>query len=170
MNPDACASVSLEQGKTMTAHLISFSQCVAASGLVADEMIVGVAPSQLHDRLYESYLRHRKDAQDSLPDRIVRDIRGCISLGAMKPAADLVIVLRRVLTQRVQRNGAAHVKSASKLRSRAQRRRSAKRRRNFPMNCSQFISVAESAPKAGACRNNVLSLDAFRRLRTASTF
>jgi hypothetical protein len=145
----------------MTARLISVSQCVAFSGLAADELILGVAPSRLHDRLYKSYLRHRNNAHEPLTDRIVRDIRGCISIGATKPAADLLIVLRRALTQLIQRSDAVRIRPAFAPRSRGMRR-SAKRRRNTVAHLQCASSLVGDAVKAGVGTDNVLSLEAYR--------
>jgi hypothetical protein len=137
----------------MAANLISVSQCVAYSGLAADELILGVAPSKLHDRLHERYLLDCGGGHEALRNRIVQDIRGCLALGATKRAADLLIVLRRVLTQRTRTAGGA-----------------SEGRKPTPGGGLRIVSSRRDAEKGAASNgDNVLSLESYRRkLRLAS--
>jgi len=85
----------------MTADMISVSRCVALSGLGGDEIVLGVARAKRHDELYENYLRRLGEGFGALRDRIVRDIRACLRIGATRLAADLFIVLRLAFARRV---------------------------------------------------------------------
>jgi len=140
----------------MTAHLISVSQCVAFSGLAADELILGVTPSKLHDRLYQSYLRNRSRTEEALPSRIVRDIRKCVDLGATKAAADLLIVLRKALSAHVSRSLPAQ---AARSRSSARSKRHGAAR---PAKTANAVSVVTAPDALPAAWDNVFSLDAYR--------
>lgn len=145
----------------MTAHLISVSQCVAFSGLAADELILGVTPSKLHDRLYQSYLRNRSRTGEALPSRIVRDIRKCVALGATKAAADLLIVLRKALSAHMARSLPAQAasRSAERSRSRARSKRNGVAR---PAKSADVLSVTPPQEASPAAWANVFSLDAYR--------
>jgi len=146
----------------MTAHLISVSQCVAFSGLAADELILGVTPSKLHDRLYQSYLRNRSRTGEALPSRIVRDIRKCVALGATKAAADLLIVLRKALSARVVPSPSAQAvsRSAEMSRSGARSKRLGAARSAMTANAISIAPPQEAPPPVAW--DNVFSLDAYR--------
>jgi hypothetical protein len=78
---------------------ITIDQCAALSGLAPHEILVGVTPTAAHDYLYSSYLLHHSGDGEALRDVIVADIRAALDLGESKQAADLLIVLRRFLSE-----------------------------------------------------------------------
>lgn len=85
----------------MTFRQITVEQCAALSGLGTHEMLLGVTPTAMHDSLHASYLLHRGTGWEAVRDMIVADIRASLALGASKQAADLLIVLRRLLSERL---------------------------------------------------------------------
>jgi hypothetical protein len=85
----------------MTSEQITSAQCAALSGLHSNEMLLGVSPTAMHDSLHASYRLHDERGWQSVRDMIVADIRASLDLGASKQAADLLIVLRRFLSERV---------------------------------------------------------------------
>lgn len=85
----------------MTSKQITVAQCAALSGLGSNEMVLGVTPVAMHDSLHASYLLHHGRGWEALLDMIVADIRASLDLGALKQAADLLIVLRRFLSERL---------------------------------------------------------------------
>jgi hypothetical protein len=86
------------------AELINIGQCSSLSGLGSKEMVLGVTPSAVHQRLYESYIVNIERGWEAVRDMIVFDIRFSLDLGARKRAADLLIVLRRFLTEQSTTN------------------------------------------------------------------
>jgi len=101
VNADVFTSAVIEQERDMTVDLISVSRCIALSGLGNDEIVLGVTRARRHDELYENYLRNLGKRCAGLRDRIVGDIRTSLSIGAMRLAADLFIVLRLALARRL---------------------------------------------------------------------
>jgi len=85
----------------MTSKQITLAQCAALSGLHSNEMLLGVSPTAMHDSLHASYRLHDERGWPAVRDMIVADIRASLDLGASKQAADLLIVLRRLLSERV---------------------------------------------------------------------
>jgi hypothetical protein len=85
----------------MTSEQITPAQCAALSGLHSNEMLLGVSSTARHDSLYASYRLHDESGWQAVRDMIVADIRASLDLGASKQAADLLIVLRRFLSERV---------------------------------------------------------------------
>lgn len=85
----------------MTSKQITIEQCAALSGLRPNEMLLGASPTAMHDSLHASYLLHDKRGWQAVRDMIVADIRASLDLGASKQAADLLIVLRRFLSERL---------------------------------------------------------------------
>jgi len=85
----------------MTSEQITPAQCAAMSGLHSNEMLLGVSPTARHDSLHASYRLHDERGWQAVRDMIVADIRASLDLGASKQAADLLIVLRRFLSERV---------------------------------------------------------------------
>lgn len=83
----------------MTSKQITLAQCAALSGLGSNEMLLGVSPAAMHDSLHASYLLHHRRGWQAVRDMIVADIRDSLDLGASKRAADLLIVLRRFLSE-----------------------------------------------------------------------
>ena len=86
----------------MNSKQLTVAQCAALSGLGPHEMVLGTTPSAKHDSLYAGYLLHHERGWDTVRDMIVADIRGSLDLGALKQAADLLIVLRRFLLKRLR--------------------------------------------------------------------
>lgn len=85
----------------MTSKQITMAQCAALSGLGSNEMVLGVTPTAMHDSLHASYLLHPGRGWEAVRDMIVADIRASLDVGASKQAADLLIVLRRFLSERL---------------------------------------------------------------------
>ena len=86
----------------MNCKRLTVAQCAALSGLGSHEMVLGTTPNAKHDSLYASYLLHRDGGWEAIGDMIVADIRSSLELGTLKPAADLLIVLRRFLLERLR--------------------------------------------------------------------
>lgn len=78
--------------------MITFEQCAAFAGLAPSEMILEGAPSAAHHSLLSSYLLNLRRGPNAVCKMIVDDIRASLDLGASKRAADLLIVLRRFLS------------------------------------------------------------------------
>src|SRR5271166_4780129 len=78
--------------------MITFTQCAALAGLCPNEIILGVTPSANHHSLLSSYLLNLWRGPKIVRDMIVTDICQSVDLGALKRAADLLIVLRRFLS------------------------------------------------------------------------
>jgi hypothetical protein len=91
----------------MSSKQITVAQCAALSGLGPHEMVLGTTPTAKHDSLYANYLLHGDGGWETVGDTIVADIRSSLKLGALKQAADLPIVLRHCLLERL---GAAPVR------------------------------------------------------------
>jgi len=78
--------------------MITVSQCAAQAGLASNELVLGAIPSFEHDALLESYLLNGHRGLGAVRAMIVADMRGFLDLGVTARAADLLIVLRRLLT------------------------------------------------------------------------
>jgi hypothetical protein len=85
----------------MMAKQITVERCAVLSGLRSHEIFLGVTPTTKHDSLYASYQFRHAEGEEALRDMIVADIRAALDLGAAKRAADLLIVLRRFLSERL---------------------------------------------------------------------
>lgn len=79
--------------------MISLRECATASGLAPGEQLLGVAPADRHHRLLSSYLLNLSRGPVAVRDMIVVDLRGFHELGALRYAADLLLVLRLFLTE-----------------------------------------------------------------------
>lgn len=86
---------------------LTLAQCAALSGLGPHEIVLGRTPGPMHDFLFASYLLDRGGGWEGLSDLIVSDIRTSLEQGALNEAADLLIVLRRLLLKRL-RMGPVH--------------------------------------------------------------
>ena len=86
----------------MYSKQLTVAQCAALSGLGPHEMLLGTTPTARHDSLYAGYLLHQGRGWEAVGDMIAADIRSSLELGALKPAADLLIVLRRFLLERLR--------------------------------------------------------------------
>ena len=78
--------------------MISVSQCADYAGLDSNELLIGIAPSAKHHRLLASYLLNLRLGAVFVRDMIRDDLRAFIDLGAQKRAADLLVVLRLMLS------------------------------------------------------------------------
>jgi hypothetical protein len=78
---------------------ITIDQCAAFSGLGPHEMFLGVTATARHNYIYAGYLLHHAGNRAALRDMMVADIRAAIDLGALIQAADVLIVLRRFLSE-----------------------------------------------------------------------
>lgn len=113
--------------------MIALQLLPAVTGLAANEMVLGVAPSARHDRLLSSYLFNIERGPAAVRDMIVADLRRFLDLGARREAADRLIVLRCFLSEHPQagkvaserkREGAASIPfSLSRRREREDRTR-----------------------------------------------
>jgi hypothetical protein len=64
--------------------------------------VLGATPTAIHDSLYANYLVHRDRGWEALANLIVGDIRSSLDQGALWQAADLLIVLRRLLLKNLR--------------------------------------------------------------------
>ncbi|BGE85644.1 MULTISPECIES: hypothetical protein [Methylosinus] len=78
--------------------MISVSECAAIAGLASNELVLGAAPSAKHRSLLTSYLLNAHKGLDTVRGAIVADLRRFLDLGVPARAADLLIVLRMLLT------------------------------------------------------------------------
>ncbi len=78
--------------------MITFEQCAAFAGLAPSEMILGANPSAAHHSLLSSYVLNLGRGPKAVCKMIVADIRASLDLGASNRAAELLIVLRRFLS------------------------------------------------------------------------
>jgi hypothetical protein len=146
------AGLKKHEGVIMTQDLIPIARCAEISGLLPHEMVLGVAPCALHEKLLASYLAPR-GSRAATGAAIVADIRAALSLGAAARAADLLVALRQLLARETVGPGAG--RGARRVRNSAIRSRSSDTRDARP--------VERRRTPAEAC--NVFSLDAFRRSR-----
>lgn len=82
--------------------MIAVQQLPALAGLAPNEIVLGVTPSAKHDRLLASYLFNLERGPAAVRDMIVADFRCFFDLGARRQAADMLIVLRRFLSDHPQ--------------------------------------------------------------------
>jgi hypothetical protein len=82
--------------------MISVSECAAEAGLASNELVLGSVPSGRHDSLLSSYLLNSHRGLDAVRAMIVADLRRFLDLGVPARAADLLIVLRLLLTDHPQ--------------------------------------------------------------------
>jgi hypothetical protein len=78
--------------------MISFEQCRDFAGLAQNEMVLGSTASAMHDSLLSSYILNMESGPTVVRRMMVADIRSSLDLGALKQASDLLIVLRRFLS------------------------------------------------------------------------
>jgi hypothetical protein len=140
----------------MIAKQISVSQCAAFAGLSANELVLGVAPSAKHVKLFSNYLRNLGNDRKAVQEVIVAAIRAYIEMGAMKPAADLFIVLRMLLSEQSDGELAAEASAPIVLAIEKCRPR------------SRPLERLGAARKPHATSGDVLSLSDYRRQRFGS--
>jgi hypothetical protein len=78
-------------------ELASLSKCISVAGLRADELFLGVALCERHQRLFASYRFAELCSGSEMQSALVDDIRAAIAMFAFSHAADLLIVLRKLL-------------------------------------------------------------------------
>jgi hypothetical protein len=78
--------------------MITLAQCAAFAGLSQNKMLLGASPSTKHRALLSSYLLNFWRGPEVVRDMIIDDIHMSIACGAKKHAADLLVVLRRFLS------------------------------------------------------------------------
>lgn len=81
----------------MKAKLTPIARCREIAGLGPHEIMVGAVPCEKHERLLARYCGDRRSRAVARAT-IVADIRAAILSGSTRDAADLLIVLRRLLT------------------------------------------------------------------------
>lgn len=79
----------------MIPELMPIRRCAEMAGLRSYELVLGVSPSDKHERMLARY--RRAVSLDAARGRVVADIRSAVRIGAVRRAADLLIVLRRLL-------------------------------------------------------------------------
>ena len=94
--------------------MITVSQCAAQAGLASNELVLGSIPSPEHDALLESYLLNGHRGLCAVRAMIVADLRGFLDLGVTARAADLLIVLRLLLTAHPEAGIVARSRSAER--------------------------------------------------------
>jgi hypothetical protein len=113
----------------MNTPLTPIERCREIAGLAAHEMVVGVSPTEKHERLLAKYRRARRSCTVARA-KIVADLRAAVKSGATGDAADLLIVLRRLLAlgapqasprpaSAARRSGAARLSVRTPLRAEA---------------------------------------------------
>jgi hypothetical protein len=78
--------------------MISVSQCADYVGLDSTELVIGIPPSAKHHSLLAGYLLHLGRGAVVVRDMIRDDLRAFLDLGALRRAADLLVVLRLLLS------------------------------------------------------------------------
>jgi hypothetical protein len=68
------------------------------SGLTEHEIILGAAPYEVHRLLLSGYLLNLWRGPGVVREMIIDDLHMSVACGALKRAADLLIVLRRFLS------------------------------------------------------------------------
>jgi hypothetical protein len=78
--------------------MVTIGECVVFSGLALDEIVLGATPSNTHRVLLSSYLLNLWRGPKAVREMIVADMRLSLDLGMIKHAADLLLILRRFLS------------------------------------------------------------------------
>ncbi|MGD9656411.1 MAG: polysaccharide deacetylase [Methylocystis sp.] len=79
----------------MNPELLPIGRCAEMAGLRSHELVLGVSPSDKHQRMLARY--RRAVSLDAARGLVVADIRSAVNIGAARRAADLLIVLRWLL-------------------------------------------------------------------------
>lgn len=77
--------------------MITLSQCFDFTGLLPQEVILGISPGDRHHVLLASYLANTGRGFAAVRDLMIADLRGFLDLGARARAADSLVVLRLFL-------------------------------------------------------------------------
>ena len=78
--------------------MITVEQCAAFAGLASNEIVLGAMPSATHRVLLSGYLLNLWRGPKAVRKMIVADIRKSLGFRMPNYAADLLIVLRRFLS------------------------------------------------------------------------
>jgi hypothetical protein len=89
----------------MIPELTPIERCAEMAGLRSYELVLGVSPSDKHQRMLARYRRNL--SLDSARRQLVADIRNAVEIGAPRRAADLLIVLRWLLASSASCDGTA---------------------------------------------------------------
>jgi hypothetical protein len=81
----------------MIPQLTPIERCREIAGLHPHEIMLGVSPNEAHERMLAQYRRARSSG--AARAKIVADIRLAVGKGANRRAADLLIVLRRLMAR-----------------------------------------------------------------------
>ncbi len=91
--------------------MVTLKECATFARLASNEMLLGATPSATHRLLLSSYLLNLWRGPKTVRGMIVADIRMWLDLGMPEHASDLLIVLRRFLSDypesRFERNCAS---------------------------------------------------------------
>ncbi len=80
--------------------MVTVEQCATYAELAPDELFLGAPPSARHSALLSFYLQDLGAlGPQQVREIIVADIRVALSLGAVRQAADLLIVLRELFSE-----------------------------------------------------------------------
>jgi hypothetical protein len=79
--------------------MITLKRCARLAGLNSDALVIGVAPAARHHTLLKSYQLNLHHGRAAVRRMIVRDLLGCLDIGAQRCAADLLVVLRLFLSE-----------------------------------------------------------------------
>ncbi|MFO1102010.1 MAG: polysaccharide deacetylase [Methylocystis sp.] len=91
------------------------------AGLRSHELVLGVSPSDKHQRMLARY--RRAVSLDAARGRVVADIRSAVKIGAARRAADLLIVLRWLLAPEASLDSSPAVARPRRRTPSARRRR-----------------------------------------------
>lgn len=106
----------------MTPRLTPIERCVDVAGLAPHEIVLGVSPSKKHERMLAHYRRSRRSSAVARV-KIVADLRAAVSRGAAADAADLLLVLRRLLAVKPARRAVRRPAPATRRRCNPPRNR-----------------------------------------------
>lgn len=90
------AAVERTKETPMAPRLTPIERCVDVAGLAPHEIVLGVSPGKKHERMLANYRRSRRSSAVARV-KIVADLRAAVRRGAAAEAADLLLVLRRLL-------------------------------------------------------------------------
>lgn len=106
----------------MAPGLTPIGRCVDVAGLAPHEIVLGVSPSKKHERMLANYRRSRRSSAVARV-KIVADLRAAVRRGASAEAADLLLVLRRLLALEPARRAVRRPASAPRRRCNPPRNR-----------------------------------------------
>jgi hypothetical protein len=141
----------------MTLHPPALPQCVSVLGLAPTEPSPDALLTPALRSLRDSYLLHRRRGFRFVCGLLVVDIRRALDLGARKQAADLLLVLRRLLDESRDETDeprphpeAPTPESAVRLVERlAEMRKKSREERPRPQRAAELPSLVPSRPRRG---------------------